>query len=226
MTLEQKPPKKLVIWTLFLLLCATVIVPILYNERLPEAVELNVQGQPTIGYPKAPVHMVIFEEPKCVECRQFSVQTLPLIKKNYIDTNKIRCTIVPVSFIPSSLSAAIALLSVYYSDPQFPNDELFFKYIDYMYEHQPSENTNWATPEMMVKMAKGASPAINTDQIKENILHEKYRIRIEKNTKYATEVMDGKLMTPTVYVNGIKADDLSYSALSKLINEVLQRNGG
>lgn len=217
--------KTLVVVTVFLLVGVSVAV--LYGSRvsLPPPIALHVEKQPTIGYRKAPIHLVVFEEPKCPECRDFSLHVYPKLKTEFLDTNLMRYTVIPVSFIPGSMPAAIALLAAMNQEKEFQNEELFFHFLHYMYQHQPDEATDWATIQTLKTFAKGTSAAIDVDRLQEALAKESYRGQIEKNTDYGMEVMQGELVTPTAYVNGIRADDLNYPALSHLIRTVLQQGG-
>src|ERR1700722_18713922 len=105
-TLEERPPKVLIWVTLGILILIIGTMFSLFGEDLPEAISINTKGQPTIGYPKAKVQVVVFKEPKCVNCKQFNDEIFPKLKEEFIDTNKIRYTIVPVSFLPGSMPAA------------------------------------------------------------------------------------------------------------------------
>jgi len=217
--------KSLVVISFVLLIVVASVIYYLCTTGLPPSIALNIEGQPTLGYPKAKVHVVIFEEPKCSNCREYNDNIFPKIKKEFIDTNKITYTVIPVSFLPGSMPAAVALLCVYNADPGYPNSEMFFKYLDYIYEHQPSEHIDWATPEKLIEFAKKTSPAITTDKLKKCIEMETYRVQIEKNTAYGKEVMDGLLSTPTIYVNGIEVKEITVDGLKKLIKEVLEHEG-
>jgi len=218
-------PKKLVLCTFAVFALFLSFGCFINRDTLPDPIDLQVEGQPTIGYPKAKVHVVVFEEPKCINCREYNDEIYPHIKKDFIDTNKIRYTVVPVSFLPGSMSAAIALLCVYHQDPVYPNNEMFFKYIDYIYTHQPSENSDWATTEKLQEFAESTSPAIDLPKLGECIEHETFRVQIEKNNAYGKEIMEGRLTTPTVYVNGIKVQKLDYSSVKELIEELLAKEG-
>lgn len=225
MTQKTTPPRKLIWITCCILLIASGLVTYFSTSQLPAAITVNTKGQPTIGYPKSRVRVVVFEEPKCSNCRDYNDQIYPKIKKEFIDTNKITYTVIPVSFLPGSMPAAIACMCVYHSDPVYPNNDLFFTYLDYMYRNQPSEHSDWATPTKLVDFAEGASPAIPKDTLKKCVEMETYRVKIEQNTAYGKKIMDGRLSTPTVFVNGIKVNDLSYDEISKLIKEVLEQQG-
>ncbi len=217
--------KSLVVFTFVVLFVSAGSIYLLNAKELPPAITINVEGQPTIGYPNAKVHVVVFEEPKCSNCALYTEQIFPAIKKEFIDTNKIKYTVVPVSFLPGSMPAAVALLCVYYENPDYPNPEMFFKYFDYMYAHQPDEHSDWATPDKLIDFAEHTSPAIKTDKLKKCTSMETYRIQIQKNTAYGAEIMGGQISTPTVYVNGIEVKELTEDNVKKLIKEVLASEG-
>lgn len=217
------PPRALLLVTFLVLL--SISLGVYYSRsKLPPSIYIDIKGQPTLGYSKARVHLVIFEEPKCSHCKEFTEEVFPELKKEFIDTYKMTYTAIPVSFLPGSMPAAIATLCVYYENPLYPNEDLFFKYLDYMYKHQ-SEKEDWTTADKLVEFAQATSPAIQTAQLKEGIEKEIYRVQIEKNTAYGQAIMGGTISTPTVYVNGIKADDISLDGMRKLIKEVLEHEG-
>jgi len=56
----------------------------------PAKITMNLQGLPMLGAKSAPVTMVEFADYQCPFCRQFHVQTFAELKKNFIDTGKVR----------------------------------------------------------------------------------------------------------------------------------------
>ncbi len=225
MIADKKPQKKLVLGTLVVFAILIVSALIRFDAKLPDAIQITTKGQPTIGYPKAKVQVVVFEEPKCVNCKLYNELVFKKIKEEFIDSNKIRYTVIPVSFLPNSMAAAVSSLCVYNADPLYPNNDLFFTYLDYMYAHQPAEKTDWVTTDKLIQFAKDASPAINLQKLKKCIDTESFRIKIEKNTDYGKSIMGGVISTPTIYVNGIMVKDISYDSIKKLIKEVLESQG-
>lgn len=207
----------LVIATASLLIFCFFFMAQLQNEDLPEAISIDVNEMPTIGNLNCKVQVIVFEEPKCVACKNFNDIVYPQIKKEFIDTGKAKYTVVPVAFIAGSKKAAESMYCVYHQDKDFPNPELFLSYLDYIYSNQDSEGSNWATKEALIGMAKGASPAINIDKLNECLESEEERINIIKNTKLAEKIMNENLTTPRVYVNGIKAKSNSFSDIKALI---------
>jgi len=57
----------------------------------PERVQLSVANNWNIvGSDEAPITLVEFTDLQCAFCRRFHAETFPLLKKNYIDTGKLR----------------------------------------------------------------------------------------------------------------------------------------
>jgi protein-disulfide isomerase len=56
----------------------------------PAKIKMNLEGMPMLGAKTAPVTMVEFTDYQCPYCRQFHVQTFAELKKNFIDTGKVR----------------------------------------------------------------------------------------------------------------------------------------
>jgi len=56
----------------------------------PAKIKMNLDGAPMMGSKKAPLTMVEFTDYQCPFCQQFHAQTFGELKKNYIDTGKVR----------------------------------------------------------------------------------------------------------------------------------------
>lgn len=77
----------------------------------PDArVKVAVGGAFVLGRPDAPLTMVEFTDYECPFCRQFHVSTFEALKKNYIDTGKMRYISrdFPLDFHRNAMQAALA----------------------------------------------------------------------------------------------------------------------
>ena len=221
----SKLPKSFVWSTLTIFALAIIVTSLFAKAEIPPGIEIDTTNQPTQGYANAPIQIVVFEEPKCSSCSDFSKDIYPKLKKEFIDTKKVRYTLILVSFLPNSMPAAEAMLCVYYSDPEYPNSDHFFEYSDYIYQHQPNEDTDWCKTPLLLDFAKKTNPAINLEKLKDCITRDTYRIQIEKNTAYAKEVMGGGISTPTLYLDGVQIKEFNYEMLSSRIKELLKQKG-
>jgi protein-disulfide isomerase len=174
-------------------------------------------NQPTIGYPQAKVHVVVFEEPKCSDCKVYDLDVFPKIKQEFIDTNQIIYTVIPVSFLPNSSPGAMALLCVYNQDPGYPNADLVIQLLDRLLQ------TEWTTLEEVVKIAEMTSPAIDLVKLRNCINQSAYEAQLASNLDLGKKLGDGKLSVPSLYVNGIRVKGEDYSSIKAAILKSLNQ---
>lgn len=76
----------------------------------PEKVQINNVAGYMLGRPDAPLTMVEFTDLQCPFCNRFALQTFDQLKKDYIDTGKVRFISrdYPLSFHPFALPSAKA----------------------------------------------------------------------------------------------------------------------
>lgn len=80
-------------------------------ETTQEQVVVTADDDPVLGSEDAPIVMIEFSDFQCPFCAKFHVETLPLIKENYIDTGKVKLVYrdFPIQNIhPNAMAAAVA----------------------------------------------------------------------------------------------------------------------
>jgi protein-disulfide isomerase len=79
------------------------------KEQITRA-KLNLEGFAMLGSKNAPLTVVEFTDYQCPFCQRFHVQAFPELKKNYIDTGKVRfySRDMPLDFHSNALRAAQA----------------------------------------------------------------------------------------------------------------------
>jgi protein-disulfide isomerase len=111
----------------------------------PEKVQMNVgNGWYSIGHADAPVTLVEFGDIQCPFCKRFHTDAYSELKKNYIDTGKVRFVSrdLPLEFHPFALKAAEAarcagdqnkyweLRDALYTNAAPPNDDVIKKAVE------------------------------------------------------------------------------------------------
>ena len=78
--------------------------------KADEPAIVSVAGEPFLGKSDAPLTLVMFTDYQCPFCNRFETQTLPEIKRQYIDTGKLRFVVrdLPLPFHPNASKAAEA----------------------------------------------------------------------------------------------------------------------
>lgn len=71
---------------------------------------IGIDDDPSLGDPKAPVTIIEFGDYQCPFCRQFWRETFPRLKKEYIDTGKVRVIYrdYPQAVHPEAMLSAMA----------------------------------------------------------------------------------------------------------------------
>ena len=187
--------------------------------KLPPAVTIDTSNQPTIGNPKSKIHIVAFEDLKCMNCKRYSTEIFPKIKKAYIDTNKAQYTFFNLAFLPGSSIAATTARCLYDQ-----KDQYFFAFTDYVYHHQGLESNNWITIPTMLDYASKIK-GVDQKKLADCVIKSPYEQQLKNNLKIASKIMGDVVATPTVYINGIKVNPLSFDQFKKIYNLVSQKNG-
>src|SRR5262249_51151954 len=80
------------------------------TRALPGKVQVKIEDGYTLGAKDAPLTMIEYSDLQCPFCRRFHADALPQIKKNYIDTGRLRLVIrdLPLEIHSNALPAAVA----------------------------------------------------------------------------------------------------------------------
>jgi protein-disulfide isomerase len=140
----------------------------------PEKVQMSVgNGWYAIGRDDAPVTLVEFADYQCPFCKKFHTDAYAELKKNYIDTGKVRFVSrdLPLEFHPLALKAAEAtrcagdqgkyweLRDALYSAAAPPNDEVIKKAVESLSLETQAFNTCLASDKYKSDVQKDATEA-------------------------------------------------------------------
>lgn len=167
-------------------------------------------GDKSIGPADAKVTIVEYASATCPHCAKFHTTVFPDIKKEFVDTGKVRYIAREFPLDDLALAAFMVARCV-------PDDK-YFGMLDLIYEQQKT----WATQnarEELLKMAKlaGLSEAQFDECLKsEDLAKGILEIRKDGSEKYGVDA------TPTLYLNGKKMEgERDIEAFRKAINEAL-----
>jgi protein-disulfide isomerase len=167
-------------------------------------------GDKAIGPADAKVTIVEYASATCPHCAKFHTTVFPEIKKEFVETGKVRYIAREFPLDDLALAAFMVARCV-------PDDK-YFGMLDLIYEQQQT----WATQnarEELLKMAKlaGLSEAQFEECLKnEDLAKGILEIRKDGSEKYGVDA------TPTLYLNGQKMEgERDIEAFRKAINEAL-----
>jgi protein-disulfide isomerase len=95
----------------------------------PKTASASTKGRPALGNPDASVTVVEFTDYQCPFCSRFEKSTFKQLKKNYIDTGKVRWVVLdmPLSFHKDAVFASQAAHCANEQDKFWEIRELFFQ---------------------------------------------------------------------------------------------------
>jgi protein-disulfide isomerase len=170
--------------------------------------DVDVDDDPVIGQKNAPITIVSFEDYQCPFCKRAFDQTFPQLKKEYIDTGKVKFVFrdFPLSFHPQAKSAAEASEC---ADEQGK----FWEYHDELFNNQASLGKD-----LYIKLA--GDLGLNVEQFTQCVDSGKYSEEVDKDFSYGQQV--GVSGTPTFFVNGVKLVGAQpYAAFKQIIDAEL-----
>jgi protein-disulfide isomerase len=107
--------------------------------------KLNVLGNPT-----APVTLIEFADLQCPFCRQFTLQALPAILRDYVRPGKVKLVFAGIAFLgPES---GTALRATYAAGLQ----SRLWNFAALLYRNQGGENSGWVTDDLLRSVGKAA----------------------------------------------------------------------
>ncbi|WP_083189018.1 DsbA family protein [Paenibacillus sp. KS1] len=180
------------------------------------AVQFDLTGQPTLGSTEAKVSIVEFGDYKCPACKDWEETVFPQLKKDFIDTGKVRFSFINYPFIGNSYLASNAAEEVFRQKP-----EAFWPYHEAIYHAQGKEQDNWVTTPLLVDLAKQVSPDIDVAKLEDAIEKQAHKDAIAQDLKLKDLAKVSG--TPSVYVNGKEFTGQwdSYSELKAFIENAL-----
>jgi len=117
-----------------------------------------LQGIPqklnVLGNLKAPVTMVEFADLQCPFCREFALNALPTLVREYVRSGKVKLVFSGIAFLgPDSETA---LRATYAAGLQ----RRLWNYLDLLYRNQGAENSGWVTDDLLRAVGK-AIPGVD-----------------------------------------------------------------
>jgi protein-disulfide isomerase len=183
----------------------------------PTKVDVESGHLAVLGDQNAKVTLVQFSDFQCPFCRRFFEETLPQIKKEYIDTGKVKLTFrhYPLDFHPAAYPSALAA--------ECANEQgKFWELHDKIFEEQAKQGTG--TVQYTIDDVKTWAAAIVMDQTQfaSCIDSNKYDAQVKEDVADAQKV--GVSGTPATYVNGMLVSGAQpYSVFKTIIDQELQK---
>lgn len=188
-------------------------------------VKVTVDDDPILGDKNAKVTLIEFSDYECPFCKKYFTETYPQIKKDYIDTGKVKMVFrdLPLGFHQNAPKEAEAAECA----RKQGGDSVYFKYHDQIFTKTTSNGTGLALDQLPV-IAKELG--LNVNKFQQCLDAGEFKDEVEKDLADASKF--GASGTPTFFIgkstsngeiDGIKVVGAQpYSTLKTIIDELLK----
>lgn len=197
--------RRLILFILFTFISSSAIA----------GLESQTSGDRVLGNPKAKVTIIEYASLSCPHCAEFHKNILPAIKKEYIETGKVKFIYrdFPLN-APALLGAQVAHCVAKQS-----GDQKFFEFIETLFEKQKEWAFDKEFKQKLSEIAK--NNGMKDEEINDCINKKEYETEILNSRKEATDKL-GVKATPHFLINGEKAEGMNnLESARKAIDTVL-----
>jgi protein-disulfide isomerase len=179
-----------------------------------ELAKPNPLGEMILGDDKAPVTIVEYASLTCPHCAHFFATTFPKLKKDYIETGKVRYILREFPLNPLD-AAAIMLARCTGKDDKTK----YYAMIDTLWSQQQT----WVVEKPLEPLKAIARQAgLSEEQFNACLTNQQLLDGLESSRQHATDKL-GVNSTPTFFINGDKkTGDLSIEEMAKAMEPYLK----
>lgn len=182
-------------------------------------VNVSADDDAYLGDKNAPVTMIEFSDFQCPFCRKFMTDTLPQIKKEYIDTGKVKLVYrdFPLSFHPGAAPAA--------EGAECAKDQgKFWEMHDAIFNEQEKQGSG--TIQFGIADVKKWAAKVELDTAKFNQCLDSGKYKAEVGKDIADGTAAGVSGTPATFINGrLLVGAQPFAAFKAIIDQELKNYG-
>lgn len=187
------------------------------QPTVTEKVDVDPGHLPVLGDKDAKITLVEFSDFQCPFCASFGKDTLPQIKKDYVDTGKVKLAYrhFPLDFHANAQKAAEA--------SECANEQgKFWEYHDKLFETQSAWESQSATEALTTFSSYADELGISGANLRSCVESAKYEKAVKDDLAAGGEA--GVSGTPTTYVNGYAVvGAVPYANIKAKIDEELAK---
>ena len=171
------------------------------NQQQPETVKVSMDDDAVLGSADAPVTIIEFSDYECPFCKRHFTDVYPQIKKDYVDTGKVKLVfrdyIAVTGHNPLANSEALAAQCA----KDQGGDSAYFKYHDAVFTKTTSNGAGLALTELP---AIATSIGLNVTTFNQCLNSKKFQAEIDKDQADGSTA--GVSGTPSFFVGKSTAD--------------------
>ena len=178
--------------------------------------KVNTESQVTLGSPSAKVNVIVFEEFTCAQCKRFHNETMRQLHLRYVDTGKVKLTLIPVAYLDTSIPAFSAACCI-----SKQGDGHLKAFLDHVFSLRDDEISTQSSRQLV---ASYAMKQINFAfaEVAECIKSDSVEQSRERTLVLAHSIYKDDVHMPTVLVNGRLVSPVDKQSLFATIESELK----
>ncbi|HEY7604771.1 MAG TPA: thioredoxin domain-containing protein [Gaiellaceae bacterium] len=160
-----------------------------------------------LGNAKAKVTMVEFADPQCPYCRQYALETLPTLVREYVRTGKAKLVLFGIPIIGTNSEQG--LRATYAAGLQ----NKLWNFSDLLYKSQGAENSGWITDDLLRRIGNSI-PGFDTNRMFADMQSDEVNAALSASAQQASSARVDR--TPTFFAGptGGRLEQLPITALT------------
>jgi protein-disulfide isomerase len=200
------------------LLLATAMSAVFASGAAAQAKVIGVDDDPVLGDAKAAVTIIEFGDYQCPSCRLFWRDVEPRLKKEYIDTGKVKLVFRDFPIVQNHPEAIVAAVAAQCAADQGK----YWQYHDKLFREQDNRGDDIIRFKVADLKKWGADLRLDTAAFNQCIDSARYKDEVAKD--YADGEGIGIRGTPTFFINGrFIGGAQPYPVFKKMIDEELAK---
>lgn len=189
------------------------------NAEIIDSSETGALGEMTVGDPDAPVTVIEYASVTCPHCGTFHEEVYPAIKRDYIDTGKVRFVFREFPTAPAELSVVGSMLARCAADKGGP--EAYFLVLGSLFKTQQK----WIYGDTRDELMKiGSQAGLDKAAFEACVRREELIELIDANVQEAVERYEIN-STPSFVINGVKRSGSSLESMTEALDIALENAG-
>ncbi|WP_458206474.1 DsbA family protein [Haladaptatus sp. NG-SE-30] len=115
---------------------------------------IDLQGNPVMGSPDAPVDIYYWSDYQCPFCKKFEQETLPKLIEDYVQPGTVRIVVLDLPYLGSDSTTAARMAKCVWRRVRDEDPDAFKRWHAAVFDEQGKENSGWASKANLLEITQ------------------------------------------------------------------------
>jgi protein-disulfide isomerase len=178
---------------------------LVYKNTATTNFGIDLQDNPVIGSPDAPVDIYYWSDYQCPFCKRFEQDTFPKLLKNYIRPGNVQFVVLEYPNIGDASRTAARISKCVWRQVREENPTAFKRWHATMFDEQKKPNSGWATKEKILDITSTVD-GVNASAVKSCLQNKEQYAQSAVSADVDAAINNSVSVTPTFIFYGTESD--------------------